>query len=107
MTQLVNKPYVLVLGGNFAGLASAQHVRDFCGDKADITLIERRDRLLFVTNIRADGFDNRDPVDGQNMSLHPVLRRDSIAFIQGALTTTDNQRRCSHIQETCYPYFSR
>ncbi len=29
MARPAAKPHVLVLGGNFAGLAGAQHVRDF------------------------------------------------------------------------------
>ena len=84
MTQPVNKPHVLVLGGNFAGLASAQYVRDFCGDNVDITLIERRDCLLSVTDTQAAGLGNRDPVDGLNRLLHSFLIRDSIAVIQVA-----------------------
>ena len=93
MTRPAAKPHVLVLGGNFAGLASAQHVRDFCGDKVNITMIERRDHLLFVPNIPADVFDNRDPADGQIMPLHPVLKRDAIAFIQGEVVGIDLDRR--------------
>jgi sulfide:quinone oxidoreductase len=93
MTQPPAKPHVLVLGGNFAGLASAQQVRDFCGDKVDITLIERRDHLLFVPNIPADVFDNRDPAGGQIMPLHPVLKRDDIAFIQGEVAGIDLDQR--------------
>jgi sulfide:quinone oxidoreductase len=83
------RPHVLILGGNFAGLASAQKVRDYCGDVVDITLIERRDYLLFVPNISADVFENRDPADKQVMSLRPILERDRIAFIQGEVTAID------------------
>jgi sulfide:quinone oxidoreductase len=93
MMQPTAKPHVLVLGGNFAGLASAQHVRDFCGDWVTITVIERRDHLLFVPNIPADVFDNRDPADGQTMPLHPVLKRDDIDFIQGEVVDIGLDKR--------------
>ncbi len=90
------RPRVLVLGGNFAGLASAQKVRDYCGEDVDITLIERRDYLLFVPNIPADVFENRNPADKQTMPLRPQLARDKIDFIQAEVTAIDVDSRKVH-----------
>jgi NADH dehydrogenase FAD-containing subunit len=83
----------MVLGGKFAGLASAQHVPGFRSYKVDITLIERRDHLLFVSDISADEFDNCDSADGQIMPLHPVLKRAAIIFIQGNVVDIDFDQR--------------
>ncbi|WP_322628725.1 NAD(P)/FAD-dependent oxidoreductase [Halothiobacillus sp.] len=84
-----NKPKVLVLGGNFAGLGSAQKIRQFAGDNVDIILIDRKDYLLFVPNISADVFENSDPANSQRMDLIPVLTKDNIRFVQGEVTGID------------------
>lgn len=41
MNPASKRPHVIVLGSNFAGLASAQHVRDYCGDKVVLSIIEQ------------------------------------------------------------------
>jgi sulfide:quinone oxidoreductase len=92
------KPHVVVLGGNFAGLGSAQKVREYAGDKVDITLIDRKDYLLFVPNIPADVFENRDPSKHQRMELRPALAHDDIRFIQGEVTGLDvDAKRITYI----------
>lgn len=84
-----SKPHVVVLGGNFAGLASAQKIREYAGDSVDITLIDRKDYLLFVPNIPTDVMENRDPQLRQRMQLRPVLHDDDIAFIQAQVQQVD------------------
>ncbi len=108
------KPHVVVLGGNFAGLASAQRIREYCGDAVTITLIERREYLLYVPNIPADVMDNRDPGKHQVMPLRPVLDDDDIAFIQGEVCGLDvdaktvsfvpNERPGSEVETLDYDY---
>lgn len=61
MTTSDARPHVLVLGGNFAGLGSAQKIRQYAGDSVRITLIDRRDYLLFVPNIPTDVMENPRP----------------------------------------------
>ena len=87
------KPHVLILGGNFAGLGSAQKIREFAGDAVDITLIDRKNYLLFVPNIPADVFENKDPTEGQRMDLPPVLAKDGISFVQGEVEAIDADNR--------------
>lgn len=87
------KPHVLVLGGNFAGLGSAQKIREFCGEQVNITIIDRKDHLLFIPNIPADVFENKDPAIGQRMDLPPVLAKDNIEFIQGEVSVIDVDNR--------------
>lgn len=94
----MQKPHVLVLGGNFAGLGSAQKIREYAGDSVEITVIDRKDYLLFVPNIPADVFENRDPAKHQRMELRPVLAKDTIRFIQGEVTALDvDAKRVSYV----------
>lgn len=85
--------HVLVLGGNFAGLASAQKIREYAGERVDITVIDRKDYLLFVPNIPADVFENRDPAHHQRMELRPAFAKDDIRFIQAEVTRLDVDTR--------------
>ena len=88
-----SKPHVVVLGGNFAGLASAQKIREYAGDSVDITLIDRKDYLLFVPNVPTDVMENRDPAKRQRLQLRPALASDDIAFMQGIVKRVDIDRR--------------
>ncbi|GAA4781347.1 FAD-dependent oxidoreductase [Stakelama sediminis] len=93
MSELEDRPHILILGGNFAGLACAQNIRKQVGDKARITVIDQKSYLLFVPNIPADVFEGRDPAQNQRMDLVPVLDKDDIAFIHGEVTAIDVDRR--------------
>ncbi|MHB1799240.1 MAG: NAD(P)/FAD-dependent oxidoreductase [Vulcanimicrobiaceae bacterium] len=88
-----SKPHVVVLGSNFAGLASAQKIREYAGDSVDITLIDRKDYLLFVPNVPTDVMENRDPAKRQRLQLRPALASDGIAFVQGIVKRVDIDRR--------------
>lgn len=78
----MKKPHVVVLGGNFAGLGSAQKVRQYAGNAVDITVIDRKDFLMFIPNIPNEVLENRDPQDTLKMDLHSTLKKDDINFIQ-------------------------
>ncbi|MDA8176701.1 MAG: pyridine nucleotide-disulfide oxidoreductase, partial [Acidithiobacillus sp.] len=67
------KPHVVVLGGNFAGLASAQKVRELCGESVRITVIDRKNFLLFVPNVPAEVFEGRDPSKTLAMDIPSTL----------------------------------
>lgn len=77
------KPRVVVLGGNFAGLASAQKIREFAGDSVDITVIDRNPYLLFIPNIPAEVFLNRDPAATLRMDTFKAWEEIGVTFIQG------------------------
>lgn len=83
------KPKVVVLGGNFAGLGSAQKIREYAGDRVDITVIDRKNYALFVPNIPAEVFENRNPEKTLRMDIPSTLAKDDIAFIQGEVTALD------------------
>ncbi|OZB79303.1 MAG: pyridine nucleotide-disulfide oxidoreductase, partial [Halothiobacillus sp. 13-55-115] len=97
METLKNKPHVIVLGGNFAGLGSAQKIRQYAGDAVQITVVDRKDYLLFVPNIPADVFENRNPAMHQRMELRDVLAHDQINFIQAEVSAIDVDSEMVHI----------
>jgi sulfide:quinone oxidoreductase len=85
----MKNPHVVVLGGNFAGLGSAQKIREYAEDTVDITVIDRKNYLLYVPNIPADVFENKDPEEHLSMPLYPTLKHDDINFIQGEVSAID------------------
>lgn len=89
MTTSHTKPHVLVLGGNFAGLGSAQKIREYAGDSVDITVMDKKSSLLFVPNIPAEVFANHDPAMTMFMDIIKPLDKDDIRFIPGEVTAID------------------
>lgn len=87
------RPQVLVLGGNFAGLGSAQKIREYAGDSVNITVIDRKPYLMFIPNIPAEVFENRDPYHSLRMDIVKPLTDDNIDFIQGEITGVDVESR--------------
>ncbi len=88
-----SKPHVVVLGGNFAGLGSAQKIREYAGDRVDITVVDKKSNLLFVPNIPAEVFANHDPALSMFMDIINPLNHDGIHFIQGEVTGVDPDAR--------------
>lgn len=93
------KPHVLVLGGNFAGLGSAQKIREYAGDSVDITVVDRKNYILFVPNIPAEVFEGRDPEQSLRMDLPSTLAKDDIRFVQGDVQSIELDRK----SVTCVP----
>lgn len=83
------KPHVVVLGGNFAGLGSAQKIREYAGDSVEITVVDRKSNLLFVPNIPAEVFVNHDPALSMYMDIIRPLERDNIHFLPGEVKGID------------------
>ena len=93
MKNIPSKPQVLVLGGNFAGLAAAQQIRKNVGDEMRITVIDQKSYLLFIPNIPADVFEGRNPAFHQRMDLVETLKNDDIDFIHGEVRGVDVDSR--------------
>jgi sulfide:quinone oxidoreductase len=64
-----NKAHILILGGNFAGLQIARHLREHIGDAANITVIDRKSFLLFVPNIPLEALEGEDPTSNLQLPL--------------------------------------
>ncbi|MCY0898431.1 MAG: FAD-dependent oxidoreductase [Firmicutes bacterium] len=86
----MTKPSIVVLGSNFAGLAAAQKLREYAGDDVEITVIDRKNYLLFVPNIPSEILDyNRNPALTMHMDIIHPLAEDRIRFVQGEVMTFD------------------
>ncbi|MGC8467474.1 MAG: NAD(P)/FAD-dependent oxidoreductase [Acidithiobacillus sp.] len=86
---MTGTPHVVVLGGNFAGLGAAQKIREYAGDAVRITVLDRKNFLLFVPNIPAEVFEGRDPAKTLSMDLRSTLAEDDIHFIQAEVKALD------------------
>ena len=87
------KPWVVVLGGNFAGLTAARFIRETCGDSVRISVIDRKPYLMFTPNIPLEVFANHDPRRTMAMPIARVLEREGTAFIQAEVTEIDVSRQ--------------
>ena len=89
--QQTTIPHVLVLGGNFAGLGSAQAIRKYAGKNVKITVIDRKDYLLYVPNISTEILESDHPNLEKHltMNLPSTLAKDNIEFIQGEVIGLD------------------
>lgn len=88
-----NKAHILILGGNFAGLQTARHLREHIGDAANITVIDRKSFLLFVPNIPLEALEGEDPTSNLQLSLEPILKGDKTRFIQAEVQDIDPEKK--------------
>jgi sulfide:quinone oxidoreductase len=92
------KPHVVILGCNFAGLGSAQKIREYAGDSVDITVIDKKSRLLFIPNIPAEVFADHDPALSMFMDIIGPLEKDNIRYLQAEVSAIDpDARRVDYI----------
>jgi sulfide:quinone oxidoreductase len=80
---------VLVLGGSFAGVATARNIKKYCGDRVDITLIDTRPYLVFIPNILPEILVGHDPEETLLMPTVGILEKDGIRFIQARVDGID------------------
>jgi len=111
----MKKPKILILGSNFAGLQVARHLRDHVKEEdVEITVVDRRNYLLFIPNIPLEIFEDRDPDKTQLLPLIPIYEKEGTKFIQAEVTKIDvdkkqvevipNERPGSAIETLCYDY---
>jgi len=86
-------PNVLVLGGNFAGLGAAQKITEYCGNRVNVTVVDRKAYLDYIPNIPLEIFEGRDPAVTMHMPLVDALARDRIAFRQAEVLAIDPQAK--------------
>ena len=92
------KPHVVVLGGSFAGLETAQKLRLYARDRVDITVIDQKSYLLFIPGLLTSVLRDRDPAATLHMPTEAALMRDDIRFLLGAVRAIDVERRRVHVE---------
>lgn len=98
------KPHVLILGGNFAGLQVARHIRDHVKpEDASVTVVDKRSYLLFIPNILMEILENKNPDSSMQLPLAPVLDKDETRFIQAEVLDIDVESKKVTIQPTERP----
>lgn len=76
------QPHNLILGSNFAGLTTARYIREFAGENARMTCIDRKPYLTFIPNIPIEIWNNNNPVASLHMPFIKFLDRHNIDFNQ-------------------------
>jgi sulfide:quinone oxidoreductase len=85
------KPRVMVLGGGFGGLESLFYLKYQLGDKADLTLVSEEPKFLFKPNTIYIPFGQ--PPEKFEVDLSNPLKRQSIQFVKGSVTSIDPDNR--------------
>jgi len=94
-----SKPHVLVLGGNFAGLQIARHLRDYVKpEDVSISVVDQKSYLLFIPNIPLEVLENKNPDSSMQLPLAPVLDKDETNFIQARVVAIDVEQKKVTVQ---------
>ena len=79
---------VLILGGNFAGLNAALHVKHALEDDVDVTVLSASDRFLFNPSLIWLPFGKRTPED-ITFPVAPTFEEHGVHFVNAAATSID------------------
>ena len=80
----------LVLGGSFAGLTAAIHLKDDLGDDVDVTVVSDRENFQFNPSFIWIPFGEREP-DDISFPVSPTLEKSEVHFVHGAATRIDTE----------------
>ena len=89
MKKLDDKPMVLVLGCNFAGLTAARYIREECKDNVNIVVMDKKDYINFIPNIPIEVFSNHNPADSLLFSFKKFLESDNTHFLMAEIFDID------------------
>ena len=89
MKKLDDKPTVLVLGCNFAGLTAARYIREECKDNVNIVVMDKKDYINFIPNIPIEVFSNHNPADSLLFSFKKFLESDNTHFLMAEIFDID------------------
>lgn len=87
------KAKIVVLGSNFGGMTAARFLARKLGDKATVTVIDKKSYLLFVPNIPETVMANRNPQADMHLDVIPFYQSDGTNFIQAYVNAIDPETR--------------
>jgi sulfide:quinone oxidoreductase len=94
---------IIVLGGSFAGLNAAFKLKHDLGQRADVTVVSRDPRFVFIPSLIWVVPGWRKP--GQiSFALEPALRRRGIRFVEAAAQRIDPEQNMVYTDSGELPY---
>lgn len=96
-------PTVLVLGGNFAGLNAALHIKHELENEVDVTVISASDHFLFNPSLIWLPFGKRKPED-ITFPLEPTFAEHGVEFVHAAASSIDAEAQVVVAGGTDYGY---
>jgi len=86
-------PRIVILGANFAGLTTARYVAEKVGDRAEITVVDRKPYLTFIPNIPLEVWNDNNPEVSLHLPTMQFFEKDGSDFIQGEVRGIDVESR--------------
>lgn len=94
---------MVVVGSSFAGLTAALEVKRRMKDRAEVTVLDRRDHCTFITSLIWLPFGKRS-ADDVTFKLAPVYERKGIRFAHTAAEGFDLERQVVVTADEEVPY---
>jgi sulfide:quinone oxidoreductase len=99
----MSKNKVLVLGGNFAGLTAAIHLKQELHGDVDITVVSDSDLFKFVPSFIWVPFGKRKPED-ITFPVAPTFESEGIEFVPGEATRIDGASNSVETTKGAFPF---
>lgn len=96
---------IVIVGAGFAGLMTARRLAKRAPQGAHITLIDQKDRFLFVPRLIDALNDPRTDVLRFTVPLVERCTKDGVAFVQGRVTMINRRKKCVELEGgQTFPY---
>ncbi|MBI2283257.1 MAG: FAD-dependent oxidoreductase [Bacteroidetes bacterium] len=94
---------ILVVGGNFAGFTAAILLKNKLKENAEVTLLDRNEKFLFVPSLIWVPFKRRE-VNEISVDRRNVLNRKGVKFIQTVALRVDPDEKIVYTEKGEMPY---
>lgn len=94
---------ILVIGGNFAGFTAAILLKNKLKDKAEVTLVDRNEKFLFIPSLIWVPFKRRE-VSEISVDRRSVLEKKGVEFIQTVALRVDPDEKIVYTETGEMPY---
>lgn len=94
---------VLVIGGNFAGFTAAILLKNKLKNKAEVTLVDRNDKFLYIPSLIWVPFKRREVAE-ISIDRRQVLDRKGVKFVQTVALRVDPDAKIVYTEKGEMPY---
>src|SRR6476620_4648074 len=92
MNSLASKQRILILGGGFAGIATARHLERLCGRRRDVEIVVvSRDNFVLMTPLLFEVFSGTLDLQSCSVLIRAFLR--SATFVEASVQNIDLDNR--------------